>query len=139
MDAGNLRDHEDVAQPGPARAERGLHPHRRDEVDPRRLQRRQERGHDAGKRDEQNGEADEPAIDADMEALRDGGGQAEGRQQIGAPARDDDGCRAAHDSQEQSFDRELADDARAARAERRAHADLALAIRTRAPGAAPRR
>ena len=43
-------------------------------------------------------------------------------------SRDDDGRGAARDGEDESLDGELADDAGAARAERRAHADLTLAI-----------
>ena len=65
----------------------------------------------------------------DVEPLRNGRGQAEGRQQVGAPSRDDEGRGAADQREEQALDGELADDARAAGAERRADADLALTIR----------
>ena len=79
--------------------------------------------------DEDQRESNQMAIQHDVQPLRDGRGETEGREEIGAPRRQDQRGRAAEGSQDQAFGHELPQDPPAAGAERDAHANLALPFR----------
>ena len=94
----------------------------------RRLERRQQRGEDAAERDERRGEANHPAVDRHVQALRNGRRQAEDGEEVGAPAGRDNGRRTADDGEQEPLERELPDDPCPRRPERGADAGFALPI-----------
>jgi hypothetical protein len=128
--AGDLRDDEEAPETGGAGSgERRVHLQAAQQVRARRVKRRDERRQQARDGREDGGEADDARVDAHVQPLRDRRRQAERGQQVGAPDRHDHRGGAADRGEQQALGEHLPQDARPARAERGADADLTLPIR----------
>ena len=137
--AGNLGEHEQAADPRSADADHRLAPHHLAHVRAAGLQRGDERRENAGERDQRQREADDARVEHEVQALRDRGRQAERRQQVGAPRREEQRGRAADRCEQDAFDHQLPEDSSPASRRARCAPRSRAAAPWRAPAAAPRR